>query len=189
MIKAHYDDKPLAVDILSNAFKDNKSVNYIVKQDAKRYERIRYLMEYSFDVCYMFGDIYFNEDKTAVALISYPDRKRTTLKSILLDLGLVINSIGIGRASKALKREGLIKKNYPTNEIYYLWFIGVSEENQGKGKGTELMNELVEHSDTMGRPIYLETSTIRNISFYKRFGFNVFKELDFGYTLYMFRRD
>ena len=48
MVKAIYSDKPLVVDILSKSFNDNKSINYIVKQDGKREERLRKLMEYSF---------------------------------------------------------------------------------------------------------------------------------------------
>jgi hypothetical protein len=36
VINAIYSDKELVVNILSAAFKDNKSVNYIVKQDKKK---------------------------------------------------------------------------------------------------------------------------------------------------------
>jgi hypothetical protein len=36
MIRAGYKDKPLAVDILTQSFADNKSVNYIIKQDQKK---------------------------------------------------------------------------------------------------------------------------------------------------------
>lgn len=189
MIKATYNDKQLVVEMLTDAFKENKSVNYIVKQDAKKDKRIRNLMSYSFNVCYLSGDVFFNDDKTAVALVSYPDKQRMTLKSIFLDLRLVFKTIGLTRAMKALSRESLIKKNYPTKEIYYLWFIGVSLENQGKGKGTQLLRELIEHSETLNRKIYLETSTLRNLPWYKKFGFRVFKELDLGYTLYMLTRD
>ncbi|MEH6305570.1 GNAT family N-acetyltransferase [Olivibacter sp. CPCC 100613] len=189
MIKATYNDKQLAVDILTDAFKENKSVNYIVKQDAKKNERVRNLMSYSFEVCCSSGDVFFSDDKTAVALVSYPDKKKITCKSVFLDLGLIFKTMSLTSAMKALKRESLIKKNYPTKEIYYLWFIGVSRENQGKGKGTQLLKELIEHSDTLNRKVYLETSTLRNIPWYEKFGFRVFKELNFDYTLYMFTRD
>lgn len=48
MIPADYKDKELVVDILTKSFADNKSVNYIIKQDGKRIERIKNLMRYSF---------------------------------------------------------------------------------------------------------------------------------------------
>ena len=36
MRKATVNDKQLVIDILKKAFDDNKSVNYVVKQDQKR---------------------------------------------------------------------------------------------------------------------------------------------------------
>jgi hypothetical protein len=37
-------------------------------------------------------------------------------------------------------------------------------------------------------PIYLETSTPKNIPFYEKFGFEIFKSLELNYTLYQLRR-
>ena len=50
MLKADYNDKALVVKILSDSFKNNQSISYIIKQDGKRTQRIKQLMEYSFDV-------------------------------------------------------------------------------------------------------------------------------------------
>ena len=85
MIRAQPEDKDLVVNILADSFEDNKSVNYIVRQDKKRSQRIKQLMAYSYDVCNLFGDVFLSEDKTGCALIILPDKKKTTLKSILLD--------------------------------------------------------------------------------------------------------
>lgn len=63
MIRANYKDKELIVNILAHSFDQNKSVNYIVKQDNKRAQRMKKLMEYSFDVCHLFGDVYMTDDK------------------------------------------------------------------------------------------------------------------------------
>ena len=75
MIRADYKDKELIVNILVRSFDQNKSVNYIVKQDSKRAQRIKKMMEYSFDVCYLFGVIYMSDDKLGCALIVMPDKK------------------------------------------------------------------------------------------------------------------
>jgi hypothetical protein len=58
MKKANYHDKDLLVDILTKSFETNQSVN-IVKQDKKRIKRIRALMDYSFEVCYMFRKVFY----------------------------------------------------------------------------------------------------------------------------------
>ena len=110
MIKAEYSDKNLVVDILTKSFETNQSVNYIVKQDGERIERIGVLMEYSFDVCYLFGDVFLSNDKKACALVLYPDKKKTTFKSILLDVKLILSCVGIENIKKTLARESMIKK-------------------------------------------------------------------------------
>ena len=76
MIRAKSTDKELIVNILSKSFDDNKSVNYIVKQDSRRAERMKKLMEYSFDICHLFGDVFLTDDKKGCALIVMPDNKK-----------------------------------------------------------------------------------------------------------------
>lgn len=144
-------------------------------------------MDYSFDVCYRFGDIFLSEDKSACALVLYPDRK-DFVRSTLMDLKLIFRCIGPENVFKALKRENAIKSNYPDENIYYLWFIGVLKARQGRGIGGQLLTSLIEHSVEKRRPVFLETSTLRNIPWYEKYGFENFRKLDLGYTLYMFRR-
>ena len=67
--------KSLVVDILSASFDDNKSINYILKQDEKRSYRLRRLMAYCFDICCEKGDIFMSEDKQACALILHSEKK------------------------------------------------------------------------------------------------------------------
>lgn len=185
MIKATKDDKALVIDILSKAFDKNNSVNFVVKQDAKRIHRIVALMDYSFDVCYQFGDIFLSDDKKACALILYPDKQKTTL---LLDLKLVFNCIGLSRAKKVLDRNSKIKSCYPTKELAYLWFVGVNPQQQGKGLGTAFLKEVLAFTDEMKRPMYLETSMLQNLPFYKNLGYEIYQELNFGHQLYLMRR-
>lgn len=188
MIKATYREKELVIDILSESFDANQSVNYIAQQDKKRLKRIRALMDYSFEVCYSFGEVLLSDDKKACALVLFPDQKRTTLKSILLDIKLIFSCIGIGNIFKALKRESKIKNLQPKETMYYLWFIGVKPKYQNTGIGMTLLDEIIKHSDAMERPIYLETSTTSNLPWYKKFGFEIYNELDLGYKLFFLKR-
>ena len=189
MIPADYKDKNVIVDILTKSFEDNMSVNYIVRRDKIRSQRIRKLMEYSFEVCFRFGKVFLSDDKKGCALIIFPDKKKVTAKSILLDAGLIFSSIGLFNIKKAMNRESKIKKFHPKEPIYYLWYIGVEPWEQGKGIGGNLLKEIIEDANTMGRSIYLETSTIKNIPWYKKFGFKIYNEMDFGYTLCFMKRE
>ena len=185
MIKAGFQDKQLIVNILVKSFDENKSVNYIVKQDNKRKQRLRKLMEYLFDVCFMLGDVFLSDNKKACALIVKSDLKKTSFKSVLLNLKLVLSVTGLLNLKKVIKRESAINTLHPKNEAYhYLWFIGVDQQDQNKGIGSKLLNDIITESAALNIPIYLETSVAKNVTWYEKFGFVLYKKLYFGYELF-----
>ncbi len=188
MIKAKIKDKPTVIDIISKSFDQNLSVNYVVKQDHKRVERIKILSDYSFFMCFNFGEILLSEDKKSCALILYPKKKKTTIQTVLWDIKLAFKCIGFSRSLSILKRETQVTKNHPTKDFSYLWFIGTLPESQGNGIGSELLANIISKYDKLKLPIYLETSTVENILWYKNFGFNIYKEMDFGYKLFMLKK-
>lgn len=189
MIKAQTKDRSLVVNILTGSFNDNKSVNYIIRQDSSRSRRLTRLMEYSFDYCQLFGEIYLSADRTACALTLLPDTKRTTLRSIALDVSLALSCIGLSNLKKVMTRESAVKKVHPEGNFCYLWFIGVQPSEQNKGVGSALLKEIIAHTESLHRPIYLETSMPKNLPWYKKFGFDIYRELDFGYRLFCLRRE
>lgn len=189
MIEASSEDKALVLDILTASFQDNQSVNYLIPSGSKRVNRIRALMDYSFETCKLFGKVYLSDDRKGVALVSFPETKKTSLRSLLLEVKLIFKSIGLGNISRAVNREKAISGNYPARPIYYLWFIGVQPDSQNSGIGQRLIGEIISEADRMNRPIYLETSTLKNIPWYKKFGLDVYQQLDFGYNLFLIRNE
>ena len=189
MRKAEPSDKDLIVQILTKSFEANQSVNYIVKQDKKRIKRIESLMDYSFEICYLFGDVFLSDDKKACALILYPDKKKTSIKSILLDAKLIFSSVGLSNIKKTMHRETTIKKLQPKEPMYYLWFIGVDPDYQSEGIGSRLLEDIIQDSNQRKRSIFLETSTLKNIPWYKKFGFYIYNELELSYKLFFLKRE
>jgi len=187
MVAANSNDKALIVDILARSFNDNKSVNYIVKQDAKREQRLKKLMSYSFELCYRYGKVFISNDRKACALVIFPAKKKTTVYSIYLDLNLILRCIGFKNIKKVLNRESKIKQLQLKGNIYYLWFIGVYPNEQHKGIGSNLLNELIKDAHAEHRTICLETSTIKNIPWYQQFGFSIYNELNLGYQLFFLK--
>lgn len=181
--------KSAVVDILCQSFDNNKSVNYVVKQDKKRIQRIRSLMEYSFDVCNMFGSVYLSDDGSACALTLLPENKKTNIKSIFLDLKLIFSCVGFWRVLKVLKRDSLIKSSYLDKSVFYLWFIVVKSTEQHKGHGSALLKEIIKDANLLQKPIYLETSMTDNLLFYKKHGFEIYKEIGFDHILYLLKRE
>jgi hypothetical protein len=188
MIEASHKDKACIVEILTNAFDTNKSVNYIIKQDSKRIERIKNLIDYSFEMCFRFGKVYLSEDKKACALILLPHLKKTTISSALLDIQLVFKSIGLKNTGKVMKREKIINSFHPKTPFIYLWFIGVNPEFQGHGVGSKLLQQIITESDKLALPVYLETSTEENIPWYHKHGFQQYNAFETPYRLCFFKQ-
>ena len=189
MKQAAANDKSLVVDLLTASFAENQSVNYLIRQNDKRSKHIRALMDYAFEVCFLFGEVWLSDDRNACALVLYPQQKKTTLKVILLDIGLIFRALGVSGIQKTLDREARIKKLQPKEKMAYLWFIGVNVANQHKGIGTKLLKEVVADAALKNLPVYLETSTVKNLPWYERLGFKIYNELELGYTLFFLKRE
>lgn len=188
MLKVNSAKRELAIKILTSAFIENKSVNYIVRQDSRRLRRIKALMAYSFDMCMEFGDVLFSENGEACALVLYPHLKIFSFYTLWLDIKLIFKAITIWGIAKTLKRESKIKAIKPKEPMAYLWFIGVNHLHQQTGTGSRLLKEVIEYENQKELPVYLETSTRENLQWYNRFGFHVYSEIELGYKLFFLKR-
>ncbi|MEP6738177.1 MAG: N-acetyltransferase [Chryseolinea sp.] len=188
MRKASSTDRKLIVYILSDSFDANSSVNYVVKQDSHRSDRIRGLMEYSFDICRKYRDVWTSEDKSACALILLPDKKQFSFASTWWYIKLATTVIGISRINQVLNRESMITTFHSKSPFAYLWFIGIKESNQNKGVCSSLPSDIIRAYDMERRPIYLETSVDRNLPWYLKHRFEIFETIELGYPLTFLRR-
>jgi len=171
-----------SIDILTKAFDKNKSVNYVIKQDNRREKRIRSLIEYSFNNTLRFGKI-FSIDNKAYAYVSFPHQYKT---DIFATIKLIFSSLGFRNIKRVLRFKSQLKKYYP-KEFVYLDFIGIDPLFQGQGIGSTLVQEIIAFAKQQNLPLYLETSTVENIAFYKKNGFEQYGELQLEYPLFLFR--
>jgi len=161
--------RELYLSILTEAFQENNSVQFVIKQDAKKEQRLRFLMKYSHWKATRFGKLYLNDENTACAFVIDNSKKKFSITSTIWDLRLILFCIGFTNLSRVLKREKILKTFHPSGKFYHLWYIGVKKDRQGKGLGSSMMNDLLE--DCKDSPIYLETSMEKNFPFYERLGF------------------
>ena len=69
---------------------------------------------------------------------------------------------------------------HPTEPHWYLPLIGVDPSRQGNGYGSALMKHALMRCDRENKPAYLESTNPRNVSLYKRHGFEVLGEIQVG---------
>lgn len=121
-------------------------------------------------------------------MISVSGKKKRGIKALLMDMNLLF-VLGIRSALKGFRREKLVVKVHPKSKYYYLLFLGVFPEVQGQGIGTRLMTELTINNPDLNQPICLETYLHKNVTFYQKFGFKIYHQMNFGFPLYFMMRD
>jgi len=67
-------------------------------------------------------------------------------------------------------------KTHPQKAHYFLEYLGVLPEYQGKGYGSAILRSITTKADTENVGCYLETTSPQNVPLYQRYGFKTFKE-------------
>lgn len=83
-------------------------------------------------------------------------------------------------------------EHVPDEPVWFLEIIGVDPAAQGTGVGSALIQHGVDRSQAAGEPAFLETSIMRNVAYYERFGFRLVDEGDVphnGPHVWFMRRD
>lgn len=67
-------------------------------------------------------------------------------------------------------------KHHPQEPHYYLEYIGVEPDQQGKGLGSMILEELSKRADRARVGCYLETASQINLPLYRHYGFEIVQE-------------
>jgi ribosomal protein S18 acetylase RimI-like enzyme len=70
-----------------------------------------------------------------------------------------------------------LSNQHPREPHWYLGCLGVRRSRQGQGIGGALLDEVLTSADDAGAPAYLESSNERNLTLYRRHGFEVVEEI------------
>jgi GNAT superfamily N-acetyltransferase len=81
-------------------------------------------------------------------------------------------------AERVLTAFELMAAVHPTEPCWYLNFIGVDAERQGRGYGSALLRAGLERADGDGVPSYLEATSPENRRLYERHGFVAVGSID-----------
>ena len=165
-------------------------MNFVAKQDSKRFQRIKFLMRYCYRLGKRYGKIYENDAQTCCAIVIDSERKQNTLSDMYWDLKLAMKTVGLFRISEVMNREKILKTYFPNKPFLHLWYVGVDESSQGKGLGTAMVQKIIVDAQKEDKPVQLETSTVRNFAFYEKLGFDQLAEVsDFGYAIRIYRKE
>lgn len=188
MIRATEGDDELIVDILSRAFDDEQTLNYSIKQDKRRAKSIRLVMLYSIEVARIFGEIYLSDNRKACTLLIYPEKKKCSPLLAWINLKSIIKLRDVAAAMRYLKYENVVLTKRPKEKHIQIWYLGVFPAVSHQGIGTHFLTQILAETDKKKLPVCLETATFLNISWYNRFGFEVYDQTEGQLVAYLMRR-
>jgi GNAT superfamily N-acetyltransferase len=165
---------------LARAFYDDPQMVWVLTDDAARLDLLRRGFAVFLRKLYLDHDETYTTDSVAGACIwEPPGTWKVGAGDQLRLLPFMARIYGrlLPRVLRALMK---LESNHPAEPHYYLPFVGVDPQWQGRGIGAALMRPMLERCDAEGVAAYLEASSPRNRMLYERHGFAVTEEFFLG---------
>ena len=176
-------DMPEAGSILADAFQHYPVWNKLFEGESKIEKKYCAFFEAPLRFCLKYGEVYATSENFEGIAAWVPGDQADMKFWRMIRSGALKSAMKMG--ANIGKKMKLIMKSLPEDrkenmgEVQYIYFllIGVAAIFQGKGFGGKLLRALIEKSEQLGIPLYLETETEDNVKMYKRFGFKVMKKI------------
>lgn len=177
---ARTDDRRPGVDTLVRAFVDDPVLRWYFPDDRRRSRRLEGLFHFFWVNLWARHQLAYTTDRVSgVAVWLPPDQWRVGLLEQLHLLPGYVVKVGLRDLPRGLRGFNLLEARHPRQPHFYLHFIGVAPEWQGKGIGTALLQPVLERCDREGLPAYVEATTPCSRSCYQRSGFRVTDEISY----------
>lgn len=176
MRRATEADDELVAEALALAFADDPGWAHLLPagDSAARGERL--LAFFSAEIANLVPDwreVWVTEDGSGAAVWARPGQWRVPFTRTLRAAPQMHRVFGrrLALAIWALLRLERLHPSAP--EHFYLHYLGVLPERQGRGLGSMLLRPVLEHCDSHGLPAFLESSTERSAALYTGSGFDL----------------
>jgi ribosomal protein S18 acetylase RimI-like enzyme len=167
-----------AVQMLARAFFDDPMIMYVVPDEDKRRRSLPWFFRLAARYGDRWGENFTTAGKVDGAAIWLPPGGTITSPLRMIRLGLLAAPFKFGlpsfmRFMSVLNHlERFHKRDVPP-EHWYLFVLGVDPARQGQGVGGTIIQPILERADHDELPCYLETMKERNVTFYRKHGFEV----------------
>jgi GNAT superfamily N-acetyltransferase len=158
-------------DVLARAFFDDPVFAWMMPAPARRHGRLRRFFAIELDaIVFPKGDVWTTASHDGAALCLPPGEWRMPA-SVTLVHGPAYTRVFATRLPHSLAVLSQMERRHYREPHYYIAYVGVRPELQGRGIGTELLRPILERCDREELPAYLEASCERNAALYERLGF------------------
>jgi hypothetical protein len=201
MIRATLEDRQITIDLLLEFFENNENIHSIVKNDAKKPQRLIHFAEYMFEWAIAMDALYLMDGKKGFAIIYLSDKKLKILKEIQLNLKLIFKVITIYRLLKILKKRLKIieirKRETKNNKYLYFYALGINKNQRGYFNSDHspiievkrFINDLIKKNQLT---MYVETINPRNKRLYESADFltyDVYKDKEKEFSTWFLKKE
>jgi ribosomal protein S18 acetylase RimI-like enzyme len=181
-------DADIAAETLADAFAADPVLSWILRPTVRlRHHRIRAMWEHTIHgylrhdkPLYVTTDSDGRANGQGAALWAPPGTWLPSSAEQLRDLPRYAAIFGLGALRANRFATDVMRKHPRSPSHWYLYAIGTSTSAQGRGVGSALLRDMLDRIDEEQAPAYLESSNIRNVPLYERYGFAVVEEIRLG---------
>jgi RimJ/RimL family protein N-acetyltransferase len=163
------------IQTLSRAFQTESAFSFILPDSEDRQRRLPKAFRIIAGQDLRLGQIFATEGFEALTMWRPPGMMRDSgWDDFRLGIPFALAlGVGVGRGSKVV---GLIKKNLPSEDCWYLHYAACDPAFQGKGYGGAAIRAGLAMADAGSNKAYLETADEKNLAIYAALGFEVVKK-------------
>lgn len=187
MQRIRSDQASAAAATLGEAFWDDPLLQIVAPDERTRRASGPWLMGTIVEYGLRWGEVWGNDDASAVAVWLPPESGAMTMGRMLrVGIGALPLKIGVGGTLRFLRAMSATEAFHKKigGRHWYLVTIGTRQARQGQGLGSALVEVGTSRADAAGVPCYLETATQSNVDFYAKRGFEVVGQAEVeGFTL------
>lgn len=169
-------DVPAMATVLADAFSDDPIMGWVVPDTERRRTALPRLFDLLSATFFEHDETYITEDRTGAALWTPPGVMPVSPEDEET-FGARIGEVLGDDAQRAFVILELMEQHHPDEPSFYLGFVGVRRDAQGRGIGSELLSSVLDRPDVATTPAYLEATSERNRRLYERHGFEVIGEI------------
>ncbi|MGM0462640.1 MAG: GNAT family N-acetyltransferase [Fibrobacterota bacterium] len=180
-------DREFVIDTLCRCFCHDPYILWLIAPAPDKKQALYHLCSFVFEETLHTGKISVSPHNAGVALWSCGIEEPLSLLLIRRYV-TILRTVRISCFFRMLLQDIQTKKKLPKNNCIHLCMIGVLPEYRGQGYAGMLIDSfLKEHSSA---PVFLETSVEKNISIYRKKGFEIYDTLHCtdGLTLSFMKR-
>ena len=148
---------------------------YFPNPEQRRW-KTRWYVRNAIKIALEYGDVQATQDLQGIAFALPPEHTHLPV-SVFIRSGywkapLVLGLRDFYRSQACEEAVGEAHTRWmQTQPHYYLWGLTVHPQAQGRGYGKALLNQLLKKAAAQHIPVYLETHTENNVSYYQALGF------------------